>query len=144
MISALANIAVPPWVRIVIPALLIVMIFGGGMWLMRKIDSGQIEGIKRERDALKYSVNERNETITALKANAVAVHKELTANRNAMLKAQAELADALSRPPRTVVRWRERAVEDVPDLITADAPCEQQVGEGLAVIQRALAERRVQ
>ena len=140
MLGKLKGLAVPPWVQIAVPLAIVVFIFGGGMWLMRKIDAGQIEGLKRERDALKYAVESRNSTITALKENAEVVHLELTANREAMLKAQADLADALSRPPRTIIRWRETAAS-VPDHISSDAPCEQQVGQGLDILKRALAER---
>ena len=140
MLDKLAGLAIPPWVRIAIPALLVVAIFSGGMWLQRKIDSGQIEKVKGENGSLKLSVEDRNETITALKDNAKAIDKTLVDNAKVLIRLRAELIERMEEEPKIVVRWREIAAE-VPDHVTADAPCEQQVGEGLGILQRAIAER---
>ena len=140
MLGKLMNLAVPPWVRIAVPVVLVLLIFGAGMWFMRVLDSAKIAKLEGKVAVLGYAVEDRNETITALKEAAAEVTRTLATNHTAMKKAEADLAEYLARPPRTVTRWRERAAE-VPDIIPSGQPCTVQVHTAFTALQRALRER---
>lgn len=143
MFDKLTNLAVPPWVRIVIPVALVLLIAGIGFWFKGVLVSAQIARLEGQVVALEYAVEDRNETITALKAAAVETAAVLEANNIAKEEAEANLAEHLSKPPRTITRWRER-VDDVPESIPTGQPCEVQVQHGIELLQRALAEREGQ
>jgi hypothetical protein len=140
MLGKLAGLAVPPWVRVVVPLALVAAIFAGGMWLQKKITAGKVAKLEGEVALLEYAVEDRNGTIAAMATAAEAVTATLAANATAQANAERALAEYLAKPPRTITRWRDRAAE-VPDAIPTDAPCTVQVHTGFSILQAAVRER---
>jgi hypothetical protein len=140
MIDKLMNLAVPPWVRVAIPVAIVLAIFGAGFWFKGVLVSAEIARKDGKIATLEYAVEDRNETITALRDAALERAAKYFKNHQAKLKAEADLADYLARPPKVITKWKDR-VDDVPDLIPTDQPCEEQALRGIEIIQRALAER---
>jgi hypothetical protein len=140
MIGKLANLAVPPWVKLAVPAVLVALVFGAGMWAQRKFDSGTIERLKGRVLAQQYLIDNRNGVIIKLRDEAAHTIQVLADNHAAKLQAEADLAAYLAQPPRTITRWRDRA-DNVETELPTGRPCEETVLRAVKVLQRSLAER---
>jgi hypothetical protein len=143
MIDKLMGLAVPPWVRILVPLALVLAIAGAGYWFRGVLAAAEIARLEGKVTALEYAVEDRNETITVLRDKALERAARYFENNQAKLKAERDLAEYLARPPRVITRWRDRAA-DVPDSIPSNEPCEVQVMRGVDLLQRAIAEREGQ
>lgn len=98
----------PLWARVVVPVLILAAAFAAGWKVAAWRYSGQVAKAKAEATA---AVEDRDEAIAFRKGcieDLATIRERAQANEAAMREAEARYAEAVARPPRVVVEYRDR------------------------------------
>lgn len=125
---------IPWWLK----AAVIAVAFAMGMGLMWQLDQGKIEKLRGKIAMAKAESSETQQQNKALRDQLTDIDLELKMTRELQADAERRYDEAISKPPETVVRWRDRWRE-VPTEIEAE-PCNEQVADFVRILQRAMVE----
>lgn len=136
MFSKLAEMAIPPWVYVVVLGGIVGGIYGAGLWTGLKLSDGKLARCEMRVAAERTAVTERDRQLTIRDKALASVRTKLEAAEKARDEADARYFAEVNKPPKVVIRYRQAEAE-VPDAVTGEN-CVEFLASGLEHVKAAL------